>query len=236
MNNSNSIHINILKQFYRFVFVISFLGLFLFVFDYGYNQSSDVQIFLNASYFLIIVLGILSSVLRYRLKEKIIKRNVLVFDITSILISFIVLYIHFFSEEAHRHLTFLYNDNWVKFAIILTFIREFSEQNINFRRAVLDGADLTEGDFSNCDFRKASMVGVDLMKSAFDNADFRGADLKKARMNLSNFNNCKFEGADLRGIRGKYAIWQGSDWWNAIVDDDLKKTLAKKWPKPSDQE
>ena len=79
------------------------------------------------------------------------------------------------------------------------------------------------------------MVGVDLMKSAFDKADFRGADLKKARMNLSNFNNCKFEGADLRGIRGKYAIWQGSDWWNAIVDDDLKKTLAKKWPKPSDQ-
>ena len=80
------------------------------------------------------------------------------------------------------------------------------------------------------------MVGVDVMKSAFDNADFRGADLKKARMNLSNFNNCKFEGADLRGIRGKYAIWQGSDWWNAIVDDDLKMTLAKKWPKPSDQE
>ena len=142
MNNSNSIHINILKQFYRFVFVISFLGLFLFVFDYGYNQSSDVQIFLNASYFLIIVLGILSSVLRYRLKKQIIKRNVLVFDITSILISFIVLYIHFFSEEAHRHLTFLYNDNWVKFAIILTFIREFSEQNINFKRAVLNPAQL----------------------------------------------------------------------------------------------
>ena len=80
------------------------------------------------------------------------------------------------------------------------------------------------------------MVGVDLMKSAFDNADFRGADLKKARLNLSNFNNCKFKGADLRGIRGKYAIWQGSDWWNAIIDDDLKKTLTKKWPKPESME
>ena len=65
------------------------------------------------------------------------------------------------------------------------------------------------------------------LEKAFDNTDFRGADLKKARLNLSNFNNCKFKGADLRGIRGKYAIWRGSDWWNATLDDDLKKTLMK---------
>jgi uncharacterized protein YjbI with pentapeptide repeats len=103
----------------------------------------------------------------------------------------------------------------------------------SFRRAILDEADLTEGDFTHCDFRRASMVEADLMKSAFDHADFRGADLRKARLNLSNFKNCKFEGADLRGIRGKYAIWQGSDWWNATMDDDLRKALAKKWPRPS---
>ena len=76
------------------------------------------------------------------------------------------------------------------------------------------------------------MVEADLMKSAFDGADFRGADLRKARCNLSNFRNCKMEGADLRGIRGKYAIWQGSDWWNAILNEDLEKALAKKWPRP----
>jgi len=116
-----------------------------------------------------------------------------------------------------------------------SLLRKGRHSGSNFRRTVLDGSDLTEGDFSNCDFRKASMVGVDLMKSAFDNTDFRGANLKKARLNLSNFNNCKFKGADLRGIRGKYAIWQGSDWWNAIIDDDLKKTLAKKWPMPKNE-
>jgi len=111
-------------------------------------------------------------------------------------------------------------------------LRKGRHSGSNFKRSILDSADLTEGDFSNCNFNKASMVEADLMKSAFDNADFRGADLRKARLNLSNFNNCKFEGADLRGIRGKYAIWRGSDWWNATLNKDLEKVLQKKWPKP----
>tara|TARA_X000001036_G_C20687128_1_gene808049 strand:- start:1124 stop:1591 length:468 start_codon:yes stop_codon:yes gene_type:complete len=115
-------------------------------------------------------------------------------------------------------------------------VRKGRHTGSDFRRAILDRADLTEGDFTHCDFRRASMVEVDLMKSSFDNSDFRGADLRKARMNLSNFKNCKFKGADLRGIRGKYAIWQGSDWWNATMDDDLRKALSKKWPKPKDED
>ena len=78
------------------------------------------------------------------------------------------------------------------------------------------------------------MVEADLMKSAFDNSDFRGADLRKAASTCPISKNCQFEGADLRGIRGKYAIWQGSDWWNAIMDDELRKALAKKWPKPKE--
>ncbi|MBT60552.1 MAG: hypothetical protein CMA63_03235 [Euryarchaeota archaeon] len=114
-------------------------------------------------------------------------------------------------------------------------LRKGRHAGSSFRRAILDEADLTEGDFSKCDFRRASMYGADLMKSAFDEADFRGADLRKARLNLSNFRNCQFKGADLRGIRGKYAIWQGSDWWNATIDEGLEKTLAKKWPRPSDE-
>jgi len=142
LKNNYSGHLNILKHFYKVVFVVSFLGLFLLVFDFGYDQSSYVQQFFNAAYLLIIILGISSSVLRYRLKEKSIKKSVLLFDIISILISLLVIYIHFFSEEAHHQLTFLYNDNWVKLVIFLTFIREFSEQNINYKRAILNPAQL----------------------------------------------------------------------------------------------
>ena len=98
-------------------------------------------------------------------------------------------------------------------------LRRGNHPRSNFRRSILDDADLTEGNF---------------VESDFDGSDFRGADLRKARLNLSNFNNCQFKGADIRGIRGRYAIWQGSDWWNAKLDDDLAKVLAKKWPEPKD--
>ena len=50
--------------------------------------------------------------------------------------------------------------------------RKGRHRGSSFRRAILDEADLTEGDFSDCDFRRASMVEADLMKSAFDGADF----------------------------------------------------------------
>ena len=106
----------------------------------------------------------------------------------------------------------------------------------NFKRAVLIRADLTDGDFSDSNFNRASMREADLMKSAFDNCDFRGADLRKARLNISNFRNCRFKGADLRGIRGRYAIWEGSDWWNAKMDEDLRKALTKKWGDPPTKE
>ena len=113
-------------------------------------------------------------------------------------------------------------------------LRRGNHPRSNFKRCILNNADLTEGNFVDSDFSRASMVEADLMKSAFDNCDFRGADLRKARLNISNFRNCKFYGADIRGIRGKYAIWQGSDWWNAKLDEDLAKVLAKKWAKPED--
>ena len=79
----------------------------------------------------------------------------------------------------------------------------------NFRRCILDNADLTEGNFVEST-SAVSMVEVDLMKSAFDNCDFRGADLKSPTQSLK-FQELFFEGADIRGIRGRYAIWQGTD-------------------------
>jgi len=110
-----------------------------------------------------------------------------------------------------------------------TILRKGKHPYSNFRRAILDGADLTEGEFEGSDFSHTSMVGADLMKGDFEDCDFRGADLRKAKMNLANFRNCLFDGADIRGIRGRYAIWKGANWWDAKHDDELGKILEKKW-------
>ena len=79
--------------------------------------------------------------------------------------------------------------------------------------------------------RRASFKGANLMKASFDKADMREAIFLKAKMNLSNFQGTKLDGADLRGIRGRYAIWRNANWWDARMNDDLRKALTKKWPR-----
>jgi len=127
---------------YRIAFITSVLGLFLFIADFGFDKSKQIQQLLNTYYFVVIALGIIATILRYLERLKKIKRSVIIFDAVTIIITLTILYAHFLGDEAHKHISFLYNDNWVKFAIILTFIREFSEQNINYRKTLLNPAQL----------------------------------------------------------------------------------------------
>lgn len=127
---------------FRGAFYTSIIGVFLFVVDFGFDKSQQVQAWFNTFYFVVIGLGILATGLRYVEREKKVKRSVIIFDAVTILVTLMILYAHFFGEEAHKHLSFLYNDNWVKFAIILTFVREFSEQEINYKKTLLNPAQL----------------------------------------------------------------------------------------------
>jgi uncharacterized protein YjbI with pentapeptide repeats len=70
------------------------------------------------------------------------------------------------------------------------------------------------------------------MKAALDDSDMRNARFIKAKLSLSNKQGARMDGADLRGIRGRYAIWREANWWDATMDDSLRKALSKKWPKP----
>ena len=47
----------------------------------------------------------------------------------------------------------------------------------------------------------------------------------------SNLQGARLNGADMRGIRGKYAVWRGANWWDATMDESLTKALSKKWPR-----
>lgn len=131
-----------LKSLYKTAFILTVLGIFILIFDFGFDQTATLQKIINAFYLLILSIGILTTFLRYFTHRKDIEFKVWTFDFISIFITLGVIYIHFFSQEAHKHISILYNDNWIKLSIILTFIREFSEQNINFKRTLFNPAQL----------------------------------------------------------------------------------------------
>lgn len=130
------------KTFFQITFLLSLIGLFVLITDFGYNQTDPVQELINGYYFLVLALGIIATAIRYLTLKKNIRDKVFIFDAVSLLIIIYIILIHFFSKEAHRHLSFLYNDNWLKFAILLTLIREFAEQKINYKRTLLNPAQL----------------------------------------------------------------------------------------------
>ena len=131
-----------LTTLFRSAFVLSLIGVFAFIIDFGYEQSLQIQNFLNAYYLLILFVGIAVTLVRYFTFSKKLSTQVIFFDAVSIVFTVYVIGIHFFSQEAHRHLSFLYNDNWVKIAILLTFLREFAEQRLTYKRNYLNPAQL----------------------------------------------------------------------------------------------
>jgi len=126
---------------FKVAFTFSILGVLLFIADFGFNKSDQTEKLFNIFYFVVIALGITSTVLRYIMHLKAIKRSVWIFDILSIFLTLAVIYAHFW-RNGEEHMSLLYNDIALKFVIILTFIREFSEQNINFKRTILNPAQL----------------------------------------------------------------------------------------------
>lgn len=135
-------HIFNFQLFFKIAFLLTLAGFFVLISDFGYNQSDNIQAKINIYYFIVLTIGIITTLLRYLIQSKNIHSKVFIFDATSLVLTIYIILIHFFSQEANRHLTFLYNDNWVKFAILLTFIREFAEQNLNYKRTVLNPAQL----------------------------------------------------------------------------------------------
>jgi trk system potassium uptake protein TrkH len=140
--------ITILKQIFNFrilfklAFLLSFIGFIVLISDYGYNQSDSTQQLINGYYFIVLTIGVIVTAIRYITLKKNIRDKVFIFDVVSLFIIIFVIFIHFLSLEADRQMTILYNDNWVKLAILLTFIREFAEQKINYKRTLLNPAQL----------------------------------------------------------------------------------------------
>ncbi len=131
-----------LKLFYRIIFWISLIGLIAIITDFGFSQTDFSQKLLDGFYFFVLGLGLVSTFVRYRKEFTLIKRKVFIFDFLSIVFTLWIFYMYLFVGVPFETDLLLDDPIWVKMAVLLTFIREFSELKINFNRTVLNPAQI----------------------------------------------------------------------------------------------
>lgn len=139
-NNKVLTSINI---FYKLAFWMNLGGLLLFILDFGFNQDSFFQEIINHSYIAIILSGIIATILRYITHRKQLNIKVFSFDFLSVILSTYIIFIHFFEIPIFFiDINFLQNFKWIKIAVLLTFVRELSAQNVNYKNINLNPAQL----------------------------------------------------------------------------------------------
>ncbi len=132
---------------FKFALWASTLGLIAIISDFGYSQSDFSQQILDGFYFVVLGIGIISTFIRYLENYKLIKRKVFVFDFLSICFTLWIFYMFLFVGVPFETDLLLENPIWVKIAVLFTFIREFSEVKLNYKRTLLNPAQLFVASF-----------------------------------------------------------------------------------------
>lgn len=131
-----------LGKLYGIAFWASVIGMFAFIFDFGFSQTTLVQQIIDGFYFLVIALGLTSTAARYYENPDLLKRKVAIFDIISVAYTLYIFYMYLFVGEAFKTDLILENPLWVVLAVILSFFREFSEQRLNLSRTYFNPAQI----------------------------------------------------------------------------------------------
>ncbi len=119
-NVSNIYHISLL---------FSLIGIFVIIIDFGFNQLLFVQKLINVFFFFVITSNIINTVVRYFIERKTIRFKVVLFDLITLLVIIIAI-LKYFSFSTHYFNFFTFNE-WIRFAIFLSFIKEVTLIKIN---------------------------------------------------------------------------------------------------------
>lgn len=130
------------KLFYKISFWISLTGLIAIISDFGFYQNDFSQRLLDTFYFVVLGISLISTFARYIQDRKLFKRKAFIFDLISVGFTIWLYYMYLFVGVPFETDLILENPIWVKIAVLFTFIREFSELKINFKRTFLNPAQL----------------------------------------------------------------------------------------------
>ncbi len=136
-----------MKIFFRVALWLSVVGVLGIVFDFGYSQSSSSQDLLDNFFFSVLTVGVISTITRYVNNYRLFRRKVFLFDLASIAFTFWIFYLFLFVGVPFETDLLLENPIWVRVAVLFTFIREFSEVKLNYKRTFLNPAQLFVASF-----------------------------------------------------------------------------------------
>lgn len=135
----DSVIIKIKQILLRLPFAISFLTLFILLYDLGFNTLNDYQVTLNNIYIVCLSIGMLTIISRYIDKDHHNSIGVRVFDIFSVILFLLLIVFRWNSEQV----THFYDSNAVIFfAVFLMLVREFSMLQLNLNKTRLNPAQL----------------------------------------------------------------------------------------------
>lgn len=159
-----------LKILYRFALWASILGIIAFITDFGFSQNSFYQRLFDQFFFIVLGIGIISTLARYLLNHSLFRRKAFFFDLVSVSFTLWIYYMYLFVGKAFETDLMLENPIWVRIAVIFTFIREFSEVKFNYKRTLLNPAQFFVASFLLIIFFGAVLLM--LPKATYDGISF----------------------------------------------------------------
>lgn len=131
-----------LETFLKWSFALSVIALIIFIVDYGFDQSKKMQEKIDWYYLFVIFLSVVATSIRYFVFKRKKRLKVILFDSLSVFLSALILVDHLYVELTGSDGNFFYEEFWLNVGILLTFIREFAERKLNYKRTVLNPAQL----------------------------------------------------------------------------------------------
>ncbi len=131
-----------LKSFYKIATWSSVLGVLLFIVDIGFYESEMTHKGFNIFYILVLAIGISATITRYVERRNFRNVRVILFDLAIIFFILFEFYLYIQGAKGDDYFTSILRTYGIKVAVLITFLRELSELQINFKRSVLNPGQL----------------------------------------------------------------------------------------------
>lgn len=131
-----------LRYFREIPFWLSFFTTLAIVYDLGFEQTSQIARMIQYLYAITLITSIASTAIRYYFFHENPGWKVKLWDGMSVTFMFLLLLVILEGQSTTGPLQFLHHQSWINTGIFLAFIREFSSLKIEYKRTILNPAQL----------------------------------------------------------------------------------------------